>query len=316
MNNLIEKIKGSETIVITSHYSPDGDSIGSSTALYHALRSLNKEVYIIIDDVLPQNLKFLYNEVTINKSDDIKLQNYILVSLDCGDKSRLCCSQSIKENAESIINIDHHASNDSFGNINYVDSKASSTCELIYNIICAIDENLIDKKIGKCLYTGLITDTGNFMYSNATPSSFVMASNLINIGIDKQNIIENIYQSNPLNLVKLIGEVIGTLNVLEERIAYIQVTKEIMNKYNVDFNDIDGIVNYARDIFGVEVGILFKEKSPNEIKVSFRSKSYVNVNEIAGKFRGGGHKRASGCTINMSLNDAKEVVLRETIKYI
>ncbi|WP_066072356.1 DHH family phosphoesterase [Alkalithermobacter thermoalcaliphilus] len=316
INDVIDVIRRSDNIVITSHYSPDGDSIGSSVALYHMFKNICKNVYIVLDDKIPMNLQFLCNNISINKSEDLNIEDYTLVCVDCGDFSRLSCSDQIKQNSKIIVNIDHHASNNKFGNVNYIDENASSTCELVYNLVYKLDKKLLDKDIAQCLYTGLITDTGNFMYSNTHSSSFKMAADLLSLNIDKQRIIENIYQSNPLNLIKLIGEAIGTIEVINKTVACIEVTRELMDKYEIDFNDVDGIVNYARDINGVELAILFKEKSDSEIKISFRSKSYIDVNRIASKFKGGGHKRASGCTMNMSLKDAKSKIISEVLKHI
>lgn len=316
MYNIIQTIMGSDNFIITSHYSPDGDNLGSSIGLYLALKKLNKKVFIVLDDLMPKNLKFLYQDVNICKSEELNLNEYILIALDCGDKNRICCSESIIKNSKLIINIDHHASNDNYGDLNYVDSKASSTCELVYNLLVSMDEKILDKKIGSCLYTGLVTDTGNFMYSNANSSSFIMASNLIKLEIDKENIIKDIYQNNPLNYIKLLGDALNTLEVLENKIAIIGLDREIFKKHNISFNDVEGVVNYTRDIEEVEVGILLKEKTPSEIKVSFRSKSYVDVNKIAQVFGGGGHMRASGCTIKDSLENAKQMIIKEVINHI
>ncbi|WP_330389928.1 DHH family phosphoesterase [Tepidibacter formicigenes] len=316
MNNIIKAIMGSDNFIITSHYSPDGDNLGSSIGLYYGLKKLNKKVIFVLDDTLPKNLSFLYEDIKIYKSEEIDIDDYILISLDCGDKDRLCCSEEIKKNCKMLINIDHHKSNDNYGDLNYVDFEASSTCEIIYDLLNNIDKKIIDKKIGNCLYTGLITDTGNFMYSNTNSSSFIMASNLLKLEIDKENIIKNLYQNNPLNYVKILGDTLNTLEVIEEKIATIDLTCEMFKKNAISFNDADGFVNYARDIKGVEVGILFKQKESNLVKVSLRSKSYVDVSEIARKFGGGGHIKASGCTIKNSLENVKEMVIKEVLEHV
>ena len=316
MNKIINTIMGSNNFIITSHYSPDGDNLGSSIGLYYALKSMNKQAIFVLDDNLPANLDFLYKDIKIYKSEEINTEDYILISLDCGDKDRLCCSDTIKSEANITINIDHHTSNDLYADLNYVDDKASSTCEVVYEMLMKIDKNIIDKKIANCLYTGLITDTGNFMYSNTNPSSFEMACELLKKGIDKQDIIQSIYQNNPLNYVKILGESLNTLNVIQDKIATIELTTQMFKNNNITFNDVDGFVNYARDINGVEVGILLKQKKSNQIKISLRSKSYVNVSEIAKVFGGGGHVRASGCTINDSLENAKKTLIEEVIKHI
>ena len=202
--------------------------------------------------------------------------------------------------------------------INY--PKESSTCELVYNLLKEYSEflgkQLITEQIATCLYTGLVTDTGNFCYSSANPSSFLMAHDLISIGAKRDFIIQNVFQSNPYNFYKLLGEALNTLDIINGKVASINLTTEMLERNGVSFNDSDGVTSYTRDIEGVEVGLLFKEKSENEIKVSFRSKNYVNVGEIAATFGGGGHVRASGCTIKDTIENAKKMVIDEVLKHI
>ena len=318
IESIIKYLKGSnDDFIVTSHISPDGDNIGSTLSMYYTLNKLGKNVYHVLDDNPPQNLKFLVKNINISKSEEVSLTNYTIVALDCGDKNRICLSQGLIDNAKSIICIDHHASNDYYGDFNYVDIEASSTCELVYNLLVEYEKseniNIIDESIATCLYTGLLTDTGNFAYSNAHPSSFDMAKNLLLKGAQKETIIQSVFQSNPYNFYKLLGEALNTLDIVDEKIASIMITKEMLKRNIISFNDVDGITSYTRDIAGVEVGILLKEKKENEIKVSLRSKSYVNVSKIAQSFGGGGHIRAAGCTIYSSVEDAKRQVV-EAVK--
>ena len=320
IDNIIGYINGSNYFVVTSHISPDGDNIGSTLSMYYALNKLGKNVFYVLDDSSPLNLKFLLKDIKILRSEEFELEDYSIIALDCGDKKRICLSDEIVNNAKKIICIDHHASNDHYGDFNYIDIDASSTCELVYNFLKRFSQvnnlNLIDEKIATCLYTGLVTDTGNFAYANAHPSSFEMAKDLLLIGAKKEEIIQNVFQSNPYNYYKLLGEALNTLDIVNTKVASIMITKEMLKRNVISFNDLDGITPYTRDIDGVEVGILLKEKKENEIKISLRSKNYVNVSEIAKKFNGGGHIRAAGCTIYDSIENAKEKVLKEVLKSI
>ena len=322
IKNIIETINEGNNFIVTSHYSPDGDNIGSTLGLYYALKSLGKNVLYVLDDTTPLNLNFLVKDVNILKSQelDVNLSDFILITLDCGDKGRICVSDDIIESTKTLICIDHHASNDSFGDLNYINPKESSTCELVYNLLKEysefLGEQLINEQIATCLYTGLVTDTGNFCYSSANPSSFLMAHDLISIGAKRDFIIQNVFQSNPYNFYKLLGEALNTLDIINGKVASINLTTEMLERNGVSFNDSDGVTSYTRDIEGVEVGLLFKEKSKNEIKVSFRSKNYVNVGEIAATFGGGGHVRASGCTIKDTIENAKKMVIDEVLKHI
>lgn len=320
IDNIIDYINGGNYFVVTSHVSPDGDNIGSTLSMYYYLKSLGKEVSYVLDDSLPLNLRFLTQDVNIIRSSDFNMENYSIIALDCGDRARICVSDEIKDNAKTIICIDHHASNDAYGDINYIDIDASSTCELVYNYLVRYNErfnnNVIDEKVATALYTGLVTDTGNFSYSNTHPSSFEMAKELMLAGAKRNDVIQNVFQSNPYNYYKLLGEALNTLDIVNQNVASIMITKEMLRDNSISFNDVDGITSYTRDIQGVEVGILLKEKKENEIKVSLRSKNYVDVSEIAKSFGGGGHVRAAGCTINDSIENAKKRVLEAVLKSI
>lgn len=321
IESIIKYLKGSnDDFIVTSHISPDGDNIGSTLSMYYTLNKLGKNVYYVLDDNPPQNLKFLVENINILKSEEVSLTNYNIIALDCGDKNRICLSKELVDNSKSIICIDHHVSNDYYGDFNYIDTEASSTCELVYNVLVEYEKSenikIIDEDISTCLYTGLVTDTGNFAYSNAHPSSFEMAKDLLLRGAKKDTIIQNVFQSNPYNYYKLLGEALNTLDIVDEKIASIMITKEMLKRNIISFNDVDGITSYTRDINGVEVGILLKEKKENEIKVSLRSKTYVDVSKIAQSFGGGGHIRAAGCTIYSNIEDAKKQLVDAVVKVV
>lgn len=359
IKSILSYILENDKFIVTSHMSPDGDNIGSSLAMYYFLKKLGKNVFYILDDEYPSNLRFLYDENIKRNSDyykgkGIDFKEYTVIALDSGDYSRICMSEGIIEKTKGIICIDHHVSNDGYGFLNYVDSEASSTCELVYNIISvfevnsvfkrsaisrAIKENsgeftsevkvnndevnignksvekILDKHIATVLYTGLTTDTGNFQYSNTNPSSFLMAARLLEYGADKNRIIENIYQNNSLKFYKILGEVLDSLEIVEERISVAVVTKEMLDRFEINYDDIDSITPYTRDIEGVELGVFIKEKNLGEIKVSFRSKTYIDCSELAKNFGGGGHKRAAGCTIkDKNTEEVRKMLIDEVVK--
>lgn len=320
IENIIDYINRSNDFIVTSHISPDGDNIGSTLSMYNSLKKLKKNVYYVLDDTPPKNLEFLLKDVNILKSNEFNIDKFNIISLDCGDRKRICLSDEIKDKAQKIICIDHHASNDKYGDFNYIDTNASSTCELVYNVLVAYNKkyniDLIDENIATFLYTGLVTDTGNFMYSNTHPTSFDMAKNLLLKGAKKENIIQNIFQSNSANYYKLLGEALNTLDIINNKVACISITKEMLKRNIISFNDVDGITSYTRDIEGIEVGILLKEKKDNEIKVSLRSKSYVDVSKIAQSFGGGGHIKAAGCTIYDTIENAKKKIIDSVLKTI
>lgn len=321
IDKIIDYILRNDRFIVTSHINPDGDNIGSSIAIYEFIAGLGKDVKYVLDDDYPTNLKFLLDEKIKNKSSDILDRGQTIIALDSGDYSRICIDNDILEKATEIICIDHHMTNGEYSNYKYIDTKASSTCELVYNLIKRYEERfekmIISEKIATSLYTGLITDTGNFQYSNTEVSSFIMAADLMTRNADKNKVIQNIFQSNTLKFYKILGESLSKMEVIDEKISIIIVTNEMLLKNQVAYDDIDAITPYSRDIEGVELGIFIKEKSVGEIKVSLRSKNYVDCTKIAKAFGGGGHIRASGCTItDVSVDEAREMLIAESKKHI
>ena len=320
IDSIIEYIKGSDNFIVTSHMSPDVDNIGSTLGMYYLLTKLGKKVIHVLDDNAPRNLTFLLEGREVLRSEEVQIEDYNLIALDCGDRFRMCLCEELIKNANQLICIDHHASNDHYGDLNYIDIDASSTCELVYNLIRRYEElentDVIDADIATVLYTGLLTDTGNFVYSSTKPSSFDMAKYLLQKGARKDTIIQKVFQSNTYTFYKLLGEALNTLDIQQEKVASIMVTKEMLKRNTINFNDVDAITSYTRDIDGVEVGILIKEKTEGEVKISFRSKNYVDVSKIAQSFGGGGHVRAAGCTIYDNVENAKKKVVEAVLKQI
>lgn len=323
IDKILEYIQSNyDKFLVSSHVSPDGDNIGSSLSIYSFLKKLGKDVVYVLDDEYPKNLSFLYDENIKMTSKDIdQKEKYTVIALDAGDYSRICVDDKILENAKGIICIDHHITNGDYGFLKYVDTEESSTCELVYNIImryeCITDNKIIDENIATYLYTGLITDTGNFQYSNTRESSFIMAAELMSRGAKKNLIVEKLFQNNSVNFYKLLGEALNGLEIIQSQICIIAVAKESMDKYEVEYGDIDAITPYTRDIEGVELGIFVKEKEIGEIKVSFRSKNYVDCSKLASEFSGGGHKRAAGCTIkDLDVELAKKMLIDKAIGYL
>lgn len=321
INNVIENINNMDNFIITSHVNPDGDNIGSSMAMYYFLSKIGKKVRYVLEDDYPQNLIFLLDKNIKRKSKDIQDRGQVIVALDAGDYSRICIDEDILSYSTDIICIDHHITNGDYSKIKYIDTEASSTCEMVYNLIKTYEniyeKNIIDKNIATYLYVGLVTDTGNFQYSNTESSSLIMAADLIDRGAEKDKIIQNVYQSNSINFYKILGEALSNLELIDEKISIITVTKDMMERNCIGYDDIDLITPYTRDIDGVELGIFIKEKSDEEVKVSLRSKNYVDCAKLAREFSGGGHIRAAGCTFySKDIDQIKKMLIEKSIQYI
>lgn len=307
-------IKESKNIYISSHVQPDGDNIGSILALALALKKIRDNVYILKSDEIPSDYLFLPEIDMIKEYEEISGNIDLFIALDCGDIERLGKNKELALSAKNILNIDHHKSNTNFGDINIVSPYASATAEMIFTLIKELGIE-IDKDIATCIYTGISTDTGSFIYSNTSSKTHEVVADLLKVGIDKEDININLYQNKSLQKTKLFVNSLNNLETyLENKIAIVKVTQSMLLENQAKMEDTEGIVSFIRDIENVEVACLLKEYALNEIKVSIRSKRYIDVSCICDKFNGGGHIRAAGCTIHESIDKAKELILKEIME--
>ena len=319
LSQIAEYILKGKKIGITYHVSPDGDAVGSVLALLNALRSLNKECYVISKDSVSDNLKYLKgsDEITGDIT-EAKDETDIIVVLDCGNLDRV--SANLEEFTGKIINIDHHLSNDKYGDINYIDSKAAATAEIIFELvnIMGIDfsiENDITKDIGTCIYTSIVTDTGGFRHSNVTDRTHNICSTLKKINVNNTFIYQSLFDNKEFNRIKIIGKALSKMElILGGKVALIELNKTFADEFGGEIGDTSDIISYGLQIKGVEVTLLLKEVEDG-VKASLRAKSYVDVRKIAEVFGGGGHVRASGIKIkNVSMEEAKYEILNEIQK--
>jgi Exopolyphosphatase-related proteins len=307
MNDLVNSLMSKNLIGITFHLSPDGDSLGSALALMLGLRSFNKEVYIISKEKAPEEYGFLpsVHEIDGNTS-EVKENTDCLICLDCGNIERL--NLHMKSKFYEIINIDHHLSNDKYGDINYIDTKASAVGEIIYSLLNKMNIE-IDKNIAACMYTSIVTDCGSFKYSNTTSNTHSIAGDLISKGIDFSEIHRLIYENKKYDKIKLLGSVINEMYLcLDNKVCMMEVNKKMLSELNIEQADTSGIISLGLEIDQVEIAILFKEVDDG-VKVSIRSKYDFDVRKIAEYFGGGGHKKASGFMVFKPLLEAKNVVI-------
>ncbi len=306
-----EKIISYNSFVILPHVKSDGDAIGSSIALKLILESINKKAYIYLKDKIPYNISsFLKSEdISKNKKFDVEA----VIALDSGDISRL--RDRIDDFNGVDFNIDHHISNDNYGKHNLVLPEKSSTGEIIFNIIK--NNNIrISKRVAEFLFIALATDTGRFMYSNVSSDSFVMASELLKVGIDSSYILNKIYSEKPIEKAKLESHVIENCEILSDgKLAVFALTREIQDRFCC--YDTEDIAEKLRDLRGVIVSALLYEYN-SQVKLSLRSKDdTVDVSTIAIKFGGGGHKQASGATISEdNINEVYKKVKLELEKVL
>ena len=323
LNEITKLLQKNNNFLITSHVNLDGDGIGSELALYFILKKLKKKPIILNQDRLPKIYDFLpgSNNVHYLKDNCIDTKSIdVGILLDCSNIKRIGRVYEIFKDIKTIINIDHHKSNENFGGLNYVDSSISSVGEIIYELIKSINIDLLDEKISTCLFAAIITDTGSFRYSNVSSKTFNVVSDLTSKGIKPYLIANNIYNRNNYSGLKLLGEALSTLETDESNyVSWLTVTRKMLNDTKAKDEEIEGIIDVATTLNNVEISILFRETKDNKIKVSFRSKGNFDVNNFAGKFKGGGHPNAAGCLCSGKLDEIKEKILSELfsdIKYL
>ena len=290
-----------------------GMPFGSSLALYNGLKQLNKDVDIIIPEY-SKTFEFLSNSNEIKKEG--RNERYDLaIALDCGDIKRLNGFVKYFEDANTKISIDHHSANTMFADYNFVNPTAPACSQILIIVLEALGVK-IDKEIGTCLLTGIITDTGGFKYQGVTAETFEFVADLLNRGVNVSSIYKKVLQTLSKPSFELRRIAMNRLEFLENgKIAFTYITENDEEKEGSGNNDHDGIVEMGRDIEGVEVSIFLREKEDG-YKISLRSNEYVNVSDICLMFSGGGHIRAAGGTINLPFEQAKEKIIEECKKHL
>lgn len=318
VEKIFEIIENPQNICVAGHKAPDGDCIGSVMALYEFLKVLNKDVTICIEGDIPYNYKYFVDDVDIKSSvDEIhdKINDFdVLFVLDCGDEKRLGEFQYLLNKTKLCVCIDHHQTNTYFGDVNIVDEHISSTGELLYDILTYQNDKLT-KKIAEFIYIAMLTDTGKFSYQSTSAKTHKIAAKLIDLGIKVSEIDNIIYNSKPANIVKAYIECISQIELFYNNklgIAYIK--EKDLEKNNAKISDVDGVVEFIREIKEVEISAVLKEFK-NNIKVSLRSKNDIDVSEISKNYNGGGHKKAAGFELYCTLEEAKNTIVKEFGKY-
>ena len=308
LDNILEEINKAESIVILTHENPDGDAIGTGLALYNALKQYGKNPDIIIPEY-PRIFGFLPGANEIKKESDI--QKYDLaISVDCAAIKMLNGFVNYFENAKVKVSIDHHSTNTMFGDINYVSPDAPA-CAQILIVVLNYFKMEITKDIGTCILTGIITDTGGFKYSGVTAETFEFVAWLLNKGINVSKIYKKVLQTKTRANFELNRIAADRLEFFADgKVAFTYITKEDEEKVHAETGDHEGIVEIGRDIEGVEVSIFIRQTDKG-CKVSMRSNEYVNVSDVCLLLGGGGHVHAAGATMQCSIEQAKEKVLRQ-----
>lgn len=305
IDQILKCIKKSKNIVIVTHENPDGDAVGSSLAMYHALKGLKKNVDIII----PEYAK-CFNELpgideVIKESDKVY---DLAISLDAATDKLLNVWVKYFREADQRIVIDHHSTNTMFGDINYVDLSAPACAQVVYMLIKHYRWK-ITPEIGTCIMAGIITDTGGFQYSGVSKDTFNIAAELLDVGVNISKVYKKVFDTKTKSSFELRRIAIDRMEFLEDgKIAFTYLTNEDERKVNAGVGDYEGIVSEGRSVEGVEVSIFLHELKDGEFKISLRSNSYVNVSDVCIMFGGGGHIRAAGAKMT-----ADPLVIRDKV---
>ncbi|MCD7905332.1 MAG: bifunctional oligoribonuclease/PAP phosphatase NrnA [Clostridiales bacterium] len=306
---LFEAVKKAETIAVSAHINADGDAIGSSLAMASALEALGKKPVVFLyykggrfDYILDRNKVFA--------GDKLALRPEVFIVLDCGDIYRLGDEgRTVFDNSDVTFNIDHHISNIGYGDYNFVFPDASSTCELVYEVLTGLPGFKLTKYIAECLYTGIVTDTYSFKHSSAGRRTLEIAADLMETGIDFSEIQAAALYRHDMAAAKVLAKAI--LNAkLEGTIAYTTLTLKEIRSVGAIFEQLSGIAEYCLNITGAEVSVFVYERGGGTVKCSFRSMG-TDVNRVALALGGGGHVRAAGCTVE---NTTLEEVLGKCLK--
>jgi phosphoesterase RecJ-like protein len=306
---LLDLIHGCETFVITSHARPDGDAIGSSLGLYHLLKTMGKQATVVFTDPIPA----IYHSLPGAECITCALPTPTVdaaIFLECGslDRSSLNLAAFVAATPPLTIHIDHHRSGKRFADFNWIDPDAAAVGALVYDLAIASGIS-IHAAMADCLYTAVLTDTGSFTFASTTASTFALAQHLLESGADANKIAQAVYFSNPPGKVRLLGLILNKMKLVEN-IAWSYLTLQELVDADAVVEDCEGVVNQLIGIAGIDAAVFLRELEPDaQFRLSLRSKGALDVSRVAEQFGGGGHRNASGCTIDGTLSTAVTSVL-------
>ena len=306
MKAIINQLICSRNVLVASHSNPDGDAIGALLAIGLALKAMGKQVCLHNESVIPAVYRFLPQVSSIvQQVHDVDAFDTVIV-LDCGTMERIGALYEPLQAARMVINIDHHVTNTRFGHLQWVDENACATAEMVYRLIKALPV-AIDCSMATAIYTGILTDTGSFRFSNTNQTAFAICADMIAQGANPYEVAKHVYGTYSLGRIKLLNLALDSLEISPDgRLSIMTLTQQMLRETRTQAEDIDGIINYARRIEDVEVAALIHEleahgNDASDFHVSLRSDGAVDVARIAARFGGGGHAGAAGFSARMPL---------------
>ncbi|HPR24174.1 MAG TPA: bifunctional oligoribonuclease/PAP phosphatase NrnA [Bacillota bacterium] len=305
-----EQLEGADSLVIFPHVLMDGDAMGSAVALCRVLRGMGKEAWILLEDKIPDYLMFLDKGFCTYDKEKVAAPD-ICLCIDCGDTERFKKRVDVFQKGKSRICVDHHPTSDPFVEYNHINTEASATGEIVYDLILEMGWP-IEKEAAEAIFTAITTDTGNFQYSNTTKRSHEITADLYDYSGDFSKISVEIYQNEDLSKFRLESKIIDTAEVFAKGKGIIAcVTQKMLEEAGARMEETEGMVAKLRSVKGVQIAVLIKENDTGEMKVAMRAKEEGNVAKIAGKYNGGGHIKAAGCTIYDSMENVRKLMIKE-----
>ena len=308
MRKIIDLIKKSSSIAILTHISEDADALCSAAALFEILKDMNKNAVIYVNDTPEDKLSFLDFEYTVY-SEDMDIPEYDLcICLDCGDLNRLGSRIEIFNKAKHTVNIDHHYTNPGYADENHIEGNSSSTGEILYTFLKKLKRGLSDR-VAMMLYTAIVSDSGGFRYSNTSPKTLMIASELLKFDFEHAEICRMIFETEKREIVKFKGYVMENIHeYFDGKLCIAAADKSDYEKFEITEKDLGDLVNIPRTLKGCEIAVSVRE-GLTKTKISFRSNGRFDVSGLAARFGGGGHKMAAGASMEDSVENVEKKIV-------
>lgn len=310
LQDAAQALLAAERIVLASHVNPDGDTLGSSLALTHALRALGKRAVPLSHDGVPDILRWMPGAEWVERG-TAATDFDLAVICDTGTVDRIGSALATVEAARRTLTVDHHVAEGDFGDVRFVDSRASATGELVFALLREMGVP-VSQAIAQCLLCAIITDTGSFRYMNVTPTTFEIAGELMKAGACPAQIAELVFDNRSYASLRLLGRALDSLQTTTDgRIAWARIRASDFEELQATDEETEGIVTHVRAVRTALVGVLFREVPGKKVRISLRGRDGVDVNKVANVFGGGGHRLAAGCTVDPPLDEAMAQVIGE-----
>ncbi len=314
MNKVLSAVKAAGSVLLFCHVAPDGDTLGSALALRLRLMAMGKQVTVLLDGDVPSNLAFLPGAQSIVRPQGETQSAELGLAVDVSCHDRLGACEPFFAKAAHTAQVDHHRTNEAYAEHNAIDGAAPATAVLVYRMFAALG-GPITRDEAICLYTALSTDTGNFVYESTNAECFEMMSALMRAGLPLAEYSRRLFRCKELAVVKLLGLALPSLRVAGDgKVAGLCLTLEQMQAAGATSGHTDGVVDYAIDLEGVEAAYFARETEEGRVKVSLRSLEPVHVDAVAARFGGGGHRLASGLTVDMPLDEAAQTIEKALVE--